>query len=41
MPALKIRRDRTVMMLRKQAKRETGTRVARRILAIANARRMA
>ena len=37
MLALTIRRDRTPAMLRKQAKAETDTRIARRILAIANA----
>ena len=37
MLALKIRRDRTPMMLRKQAKAASDSRVARRILAIANA----
>jgi transposase len=34
---LEIRRDRTPAVLRKQAKVETDTRIARRILAIANA----
>jgi transposase len=34
---LKIRRDRTPAVLRKQARIETDTRIARRILAIANA----
>jgi transposase len=37
MLALRIRRDRTPTMLRKQAKAASDTRVARRILAIANA----
>ena len=37
MPALSIRRDRTPAVLRKLAKGETEVRVARRILAIANA----
>ena len=37
MRSLAIRRDRTAAVLRKQAKRESDTRVARRILAIANA----
>jgi transposase len=37
MTALSIRRDRTPEMLRKLAKAETNTRVARRLLAIANA----
>ena len=37
MRALQIRRDRTSRVLRKQSKCETDTRVARRILAIANA----
>ena len=37
MMALTIRRDRTPVVLRKLAKAETDTRVARRILAIANA----
>ena len=37
MAALQIRRDRTPEVLRKQAKSETDKRVARRILAIANA----
>ena len=37
MPALEIRRDRTPVMLRKLAKAETDVRVARRLLAIANA----
>ena len=37
MQALQIRRDRTSRVLRKQSKCETDTRVARRILAIANA----
>lgn len=35
--ALEIRRDRTSVVLRKEAKAERDTRVARRILAIANA----
>ena len=37
MAALEIRKDRTPIVLRKLAKAETDTRVARRILAIANA----
>src|SRR5262245_40326362 len=37
MPALEIRRDRTPVMLRKLAKAEADARVARRLLAIANA----
>lgn len=37
MTALDIRKDRTPAVLRKHAKAETDTRVARRILAIANA----
>ena len=37
MAALQIRRGRTPEVLRKQAKSETDKRVARRILAIANA----
>lgn len=37
MPALSIRRDRSPAVLRKLAKNERDTRVARRILAIANA----
>lgn len=37
MPALEIRRDRTPMVLRKLAKAEEDARVARRLLAIANA----
>ena len=37
MPALEIRRDRTPVMLRKLAKAEEDARVARRLLAIANA----
>ena len=37
MRSLDIRRDRTATVLRKEAKRESDTRVARRILAIANA----
>jgi transposase len=37
MPALEIRRDRTPMVLRKLAKTEDDVRVARRLLAIANA----
>ena len=37
MQALRIRRDRTAVVLRKQSKCETDTRVARRMLAIANA----
>lgn len=37
MPALTIRKDRTPVMLRKLAKSEEGARVARRMLAIANA----
>ena len=37
MATLKIRRDRTAAMLRKLAKKETDVRVARRLLAIANA----
>lgn len=37
MPALTIRRDRTPAMLRKLAKTEEDARVARRLLAIANA----
>ena len=37
MRSLEIRRDRTAAVLRKEAKRESDTRVARRILAIANA----
>ena len=37
MLALTIRRDRTPAVLRRQAKSETDTRVARRLLAIANA----
>src|SRR5688572_30224096 len=37
MPALEIRRDRTPVMLRKLAKAEEDGRVARRLLAIANA----
>jgi transposase len=37
MPALEIRRDRTPVMLRKLAKGEEDERVARRLLAIANA----
>lgn len=37
MVSLKIRRDRTPAVLRKQAKIETDTRIARRMLAIANA----
>ena len=37
MPALEIRRDRTSVMLRKLAKAEEDGRVARRLLAIANA----
>jgi len=37
MAALEIRKDRTPAMLRKLAKSESNTRVARRILAIANA----
>jgi transposase len=37
MTALSIRRDRTPEVLRKLAKAETNTRVARRLLAIANA----
>jgi transposase len=37
MPALEIRKDRTPVMLRKLAKAEADARVARRLLAIANA----
>ena len=37
MRSLAIRRDRTAAVLRKEAKHESDTRVARRILAIANA----
>jgi len=37
MATLKIRKDRTAAMLRKLAKEETDVRVARRLLAIANA----
>jgi transposase len=37
MAALKIRKDRTPVMLRKLAKAEEDARVARRLLAIANA----
>ena len=37
MPALTIRRDRTPAMLRKLSKVEEDARVARRMLAIANA----
>jgi transposase len=37
MATLKIRKDRTAAMLRKLAKNETDVRVARRLLAIANA----
>ena len=37
MPELKIRKDRTPVVLRKLAKEETDARVARRLLAIANA----
>src|SRR5262245_10960752 len=37
MPALEIRRDRMPVMLRKLAKAEENVRVARRLLAIANA----
>ena len=37
MTALSIRKDRTPEVLRKLAKAETNTRVARRLLAIANA----
>ena len=37
MPALTIRKDRTAVMLRKLAKTEDDARVARRLLAIANA----
>ena len=37
MLALRIRRDRTLTTLRKQAKAASDPRVARRILAIANA----
>ena len=37
MPALEIRRDRTPVMLRRLAKAEEDVRVARRLLAIANA----
>ncbi|MGH8429129.1 MAG: helix-turn-helix domain-containing protein [Solimonas sp.] len=37
MPALRIRKDRTPVMLRKLAKAEEDARVGRRLLAIANA----
>jgi transposase len=37
MPALRIRKDRTAVMLRKLAKTEEDARVTRRLLAIANA----
>ena len=37
MAALEIRKDRTPTVLRKLAKAEADTRVARRILAVANA----